>query len=191
VHRNHTEQNTKYQFTQTLFYSKMDHRLYRSSNRGEPSSNEYGRKTELRRDHSERLNQSQHSQDAIHTPSILRTEHDVTMASRQTRINSLPPAERQEQEQWAQKQIHLTGACIGGWWWTRVQGGYRCGSGNCKVTDELLAAGNGGFLSAHPQQNLFNRNPNLQDQRGITWVGPFYKNAGISGFQPPRQVLRR
>jgi hypothetical protein len=143
-------------------------------NRDEPSRNDFDQRTKLIRDHGTRPSQSQpHRQETSRAPSILRTNLDETMASRQTRIQTLAPVERQEQEQWAQKQVQLTGACVGKYAWTRVEGGYRCGSGNCKVTDELLAEGKGGYLMAYPHIN--SRHPDLFDENGITWLGPGYR----------------
>jgi len=138
------------------------------------------------RDHSTRPSQPHHhGQESSHAPSILRTDLDETMASRQSRIQTLAPVERQEQERWAQKQIQLTGACVGNFAWTRVEGGYRCGSGNCKVTDDLLEEGRGGYLVADP--HIQSRHPDLFDESGITWLGPEYKGRR----QAPRQVFRR
>jgi hypothetical protein len=165
----------------------MDHRSHRSSRRHEPSRDDLDRRTQLNRDHSTRPSQSHHhKQESSHAPSILRTDLDETMASRQARIQTLAPVERQEQEQWAQKQIQLTGACVGKFAWTRVEGGYRCGSGNCKVTDELLAEGKGGYLTAYP--HIRSRHPDLFGEKGITWLGPEYKGRRM---QAPRQVFTR
>jgi Ni/Co efflux regulator RcnB len=66
------------------------------------------------------------------------------MASRQTQYDSLSASERKEQEEWAQWQIKLTGQCIEGYDWGRVDGGYVCAGGNHMITDELLAEGRGG-----------------------------------------------
>lgn len=73
------------------------------------------------------------------------TERDLQMASRQTRIESLPPEQRQEQEAWAQKMLkRMPSTCPYGVKWKCVKGGYRCGADVCFVTDELLAEGKGG-----------------------------------------------
>jgi hypothetical protein len=84
------------------------------------------------------------------TPSLLRSNHDVKMASRQTRIESLPPSERAAQETWAHEQLkHLDGTCAAGYDWYRVKGGYRCEGGRHFVSDELLAEGKGGCYSRY------------------------------------------
>jgi hypothetical protein len=141
-------------------------------------------RTKLNRDNSTRPSRSHHrKQESSHTPSILRTDRDETMASRQTRIQSLAPVERQEQEKWAQKQIQLTGACVGNRPWTRVEGGYRCASGNCKITDQLLAEEGGGFMHAMPR--ITTAFPNLFDEGNITWVGPFYRGHLGNRIQAP------
>jgi hypothetical protein len=77
----------------------------------------------------------------------LKSSYDEKMAARQTKITSLAPREREEQEAWAQQQLqHNAGACIAGYTWMRADNcgelnGYRCHGGNHFVTDELLAEG--------------------------------------------------
>jgi hypothetical protein len=95
------------------------------------------------------------------------------MASRQTRIESMPPNERQEQERWAQSQLkQLSGTCPLGFEWGRIPGGYRCQpygpppNGLHKVTDELLAEGKGGVYCQNFDSSWFE-----DDFRG-----PFYPN---------------
>jgi hypothetical protein len=69
------------------------------------------------------------------------SSRDQQMASRQTRIDSLSAAERAEQEEWAQLQLQLSGACPAGFRWTRQVGGYRCWAGGHWVSDESIALG--------------------------------------------------
>jgi len=73
------------------------------------------------------------------------SEHDIKMASRQTKIDSLPPAERKKQEEWAQKKIKEFAPCPAGFDWLRVPGGYNCTAGSHWMTDELLAEGKVGY----------------------------------------------
>jgi len=68
---------------------------------------------------------------------MLVTDRDREMASRQTRIETLSGQQRKEQENWAQSQLKLSGVCIGGFNWDRVDGGYRCKNERCFVTDEF------------------------------------------------------
>lgn len=79
-------------------------------------------------------------------PTAYVTERDLQMASRQTRIQSLPPEQRQEQKTWAQEKLkRMPSTCPYGFEWKRVKGGYRCGRDVCLVTDDLLAEGKGGW----------------------------------------------
>ncbi|KAG0648635.1 hypothetical protein D0Z07_5089 [Hyphodiscus hymeniophilus] len=97
--------------------------------------------------------------------SMLRSTHDIQMASRQTRIDSLPPAERQKQETWAQEQLRRNaGNCVAGFAWGRIGGGYRCHGGRHMVTDKLLEEGKGGRYSASVDSG----------RSDPTWEGPFY-----------------
>jgi hypothetical protein len=78
----------------------------------------------------------------------LRTEYDRTMASRQTRIASLPPKEREKQEAWAESHLAtLPGLCPVGFKWKRVDelNGYQCEAGNHLITDELIREGRGRY----------------------------------------------
>jgi hypothetical protein len=43
--------------------------------------------------------------------------HDVTMASRQTKYESLPRQEQKKQEQWVQKKLRELGPCLAGFDW--------------------------------------------------------------------------
>jgi hypothetical protein len=98
--------------------------------------------------------------------SMLITQHDREMASRQTRIDSLPPDQRKEQETWAQKQLKgLSAMCPYGCQWKRSKtyGGYLCAAKLCLVTDELLAEGKGGWYTLHyGPEGLSNKNPKRQ-----------------------------
>ena len=79
----------------------------------------------------------------------LRTEYDRTMASRQTRIASLPPKEREKQEAWVESHLGtLRGSCPAGLKWKRVEGlkGYQCEVGNHLITDKLIEEGKGRYL---------------------------------------------
>jgi hypothetical protein len=151
--------------------------------RNKSSRDDVGQRTKLIRDQSRPSQSHYHRQESSHAPSILRANIDETMASRQIRIKTLLPAERQEQERWAQKQIQLTGACVGNRPWTRVDGGYRCASGNCKITDELLSEGGGGWVHAMPR--ITTAFPNLFDESKITWVGPYYRGHLGNSIQAP------
>ncbi|KAE8444977.1 hypothetical protein EG329_014105 [Mollisiaceae sp. DMI_Dod_QoI] len=81
--------------------------------------------------------------------STFKSPHDLTMASRQTSISTLPPAERLRQEKWAQTQLrqNASSACPVGLIWLRdaPHGGYRCLGGSHFVPDALLAEGKGGY----------------------------------------------
>jgi hypothetical protein len=79
------------------------------------------------------------------TKSIFLNPHDITMASRQTQIDALPPKERDEQEEWAQDLIKRSGACPQGYDWNRKPGGYQCRGGGHGITDDMLAEGMGGM----------------------------------------------
>jgi hypothetical protein len=68
------------------------------------------------------------------------------MAARQTRIETLAPNDRLQQENWAQTVIGRMAAYPVGYDWTREPDGYRCNGGTHAVTDELLAEGIGGLF---------------------------------------------
>ena len=77
---------------------------------------------------------------------MLRTERDFKMASRQARIDSLPARERREQEKWANEELNnIPGACVDGYSYSRVDGGYVCHMNICLITDQLLAEGRAGY----------------------------------------------
>ena len=102
--------------------------------------------------------------------STLKTPHDREMAARQTRVDTLPRAEREKQETWAQGQLKMNaGSCVEGFGWRRVPGGYRCNGpegGGHKVTDELLAEGRGRFLQRNTPAHMLTGKE--------SWLGPFY-----------------
>lgn len=79
------------------------------------------------------------------TKSIFLSPRDISMASRQTQIEHLPPKERDEQEQWAQELIRRIGACPEGYDWTRMPGGYQCKGRGHAITDDMLEEGKGGI----------------------------------------------
>ncbi|CAG8952797.1 hypothetical protein HYFRA_00009042 [Hymenoscyphus fraxineus] len=104
------------------------------------------------------------------------SQHDIKMASRQTHYQTLPPQQKKEQDQWAQKKLQdgSAGFCPQGFDWKRIEGGYRCippmmvhrGGGWHLVTDELLAEGAGRFYHlSHDKSD--------PDDMGTEWLGPF------------------
>lgn len=105
--------------------------------------------------------------------------HDIKMASRQTRIESLPPHERQEKDKWAQDKLRSSSAlCPQGFLWDRIDGGYICQGGTHRVSDELLAEGKGGIyrVAARPPPGLRHRG-NMPIRHIIldrAWEGPIY-----------------
>jgi hypothetical protein len=99
------------------------------------------------------------------TKSIFLNPHDLSMAPRQTRINTLPPKERDEQEEWAQELIKRSGACPQGYDWNRRPGGYQCKGGGHAITDDMLEEGKGGVW-ALPTKNWEEK------------VGPYYPRDG-------------
>ena len=104
------------------------------------------------------------------------------MGSRQTKIESLPPKERAEQEAWAQEQLQQNaGVCVAGFAWYRIEGGYRCHGGNHMVADELLAEGKGGYYCRKLYNGVQNYKArreeilrNLSEAREPSWEGAFY-----------------
>jgi hypothetical protein len=82
----------------------------------------------------------------VPTHSIFTSPADIKMASRQTHIETMAPAERQRQEQWAQTMITRTSSCPQEFAWMRVDGGYVCAGGHHHISDELLAEGQGGLF---------------------------------------------
>lgn len=83
--------------------------------------------------------------------SFLQSNLDRSMAARQTRINSLPPDEKQKQDEWALQYLAMSGSCVAGYAWVRVDEpgktpGYRCMGFNHFVSDELIAEGKGGHF---------------------------------------------
>lgn len=89
---------------------------------------------------------------------IFRSAYDVEMASKQTRIETMNPEEREKQEEWAQSQIALNGVCPQNYLWDRIAGGYRCRGplgtgGDHYATDELIAEGKGGLMISCPSRS--------------------------------------
>jgi len=97
--------------------------------------------------------------------SVLRTPEDFKMASRQSMYSSLPVAEQEEQDDWAQKMIERHGNCPEDKTWERREnpGGYQCDAGGHGMTDELLAEGKGGMLA-------------IASKVWGDFKGPYYKN---------------
>ncbi|KAE9365015.1 hypothetical protein N431DRAFT_95199 [Stipitochalara longipes BDJ] len=79
--------------------------------------------------------------------------HDIEMASRQTKYDSLPPQKQQEQEEWAQQKIAQVGVCPAGFSWIRVPGGYNCHAGGHWMSDELLVEGKGRYYTRKIHRN--------------------------------------
>ncbi|KAF8855613.1 hypothetical protein BDZ45DRAFT_746207 [Acephala macrosclerotiorum] len=105
--------------------------------------------------------------------SIFKTTDDQKMASRQTKIESMSPQERKEQEKWAQSLIK--GLCPGGVSWDRVQGGYRCAAKQHAVTDELVSEGKGGMFFL----DIENLSGKLFSWSRLDWpnyFGPYYRD---------------
>ena len=99
------------------------------------------------------------------TKSIFLNPHDISMASRQTQIDTLPPEERDEQEEWAQELIRRSGACPQGYDWNRMPGGYQCKGGGHGITDDMLEEGKGGMWA-------------LPTKKWDEKVGPYYPRNG-------------
>lgn len=107
-------------------------------------SNQLARRSEV-----PQSSQTQTARSSISLPSgsFYRTQFNQIMASRQTRIAILAPAERVAQESWAQSHIASLGVCAGNRAWDRIPEGYMCKAGNCLMTDELIARGLGEIYS--------------------------------------------
>jgi hypothetical protein len=114
----------------------------------------------------------------IPTGTTFRTEPDVKMASRQTRIESMAPQEREEQEQWAQTQLRQLNTCPAGFQWRRIPGGYQClpygTPGVHKVTHDLIAEGKGGYYTQKFDKTKL-------PGGGNDWRGPFYTGLSAGG----------
>ncbi|KAH8676458.1 hypothetical protein BGZ60DRAFT_525909 [Tricladium varicosporioides] len=117
--------------------------------------------------------------DNTSTPSktIFRSEDDQKNASQQLNYDNLPAEVKKEQDKWAQDYIQYTGACIGGFKWSREGKGYRCGSGRCYMTDQLISEGKGGFLWV--SQPIYMRLP----AEKCLWTGPHYSLACGPGLR--------
>jgi len=110
------------------------------------------------------------------TSTTYTSKYDQQMASRQTRIATLSPIDRQEQEKWAQSKLSQSaGACLDGYGWERAEicaqtggmRGYRCTGGGHFVTDDLLAEGTKKCYVVHVLHYPYTH---FADER---WYGPF------------------
>ncbi|CAG8975505.1 hypothetical protein HYALB_00012281 [Hymenoscyphus albidus] len=106
------------------------------------------------------MNSSLDRQPQVERKSLLNTDYDRTMAARQTRLNSLSPRERAEQEEWALQYIARMNVCPTGFEWVRYEriGGYICMGGHHATTDALIAKGEGEYIG----------------ERNGGWTGPWY-----------------
>ncbi|KAH8661492.1 hypothetical protein BGZ60DRAFT_530445 [Tricladium varicosporioides] len=123
--------------------------------------------------------------------SVFQSQYDIEMAQKQTRMETLTPQEKQQQEQWAQSQLNTNasvGACIMGFTWYRqsvkiegiMTGGYRCHGGSHFVSDKLLATGQGGYYTrlniewilGEMRKDMYL--PHQLPIPDVPWVGPFY-----------------
>jgi hypothetical protein len=77
--------------------------------------------------------------------SILRTENDKIMASRQGDYSNLKGRDRVEQEEWARAMILSFAPCPAGWGFRRVSDGYQCEGGHHLITHQQLSEGKGGM----------------------------------------------
>jgi hypothetical protein len=115
--------------------------------------------------------------------------HDIEMASRQTKIESLSRSDREQQEKWAQSKLSSnTGACLDGFGWQRkticqdnIPGGFKgyiCKGGAHFVTDKLLVKGNGKCYLIVVMAHDPSRTSGYE-----TWFGPYDANEiyGIFG----------
>lgn len=114
--------------------------------------------------------------------STIKTDHDIKMAARQSQIDSLPAAEKTEQEKWAQMQIQQHTKCPAGLKWKRIDIGYQCTGTAHIMTHELLAEGRGGMYHWH--RSIGER---------AMWLGPLYSqeiadfmNAHVMGMNRNR-----
>ncbi|KAM3066875.1 hypothetical protein ACMFMF_009926 [Clarireedia jacksonii] len=99
--------------------------------------------------------------------SVLQSQNDAAMASRQTKYTELDTTQRKEQDDWAATIAQRTGACPHGFQWVRddTVNGYICAPGNHVITDELVAEGKGGCYIIRDYWS------------GFTYlIGPWYKN---------------
>ncbi|TVY80765.1 hypothetical protein LSUE1_G005318 [Lachnellula suecica] len=124
---------------------------------------------------------------------FFKSNYDTHMASRQPQINSLPPAERAEQEKWAQSQLQQHATCAAGWDWIQVPEGYVCTGGGHGVTHELLAEGKGGVMY-NPEGRPGGRFGSPMGDTFDVWAGPFYGQDILdimNAYSPNGERLRR
>lgn len=105
--------------------------------------------------------------------STLRTTKDQEMAERQSRIASMRPHEREEQNKWAQDQLRQRGSCPVNLNWLDVEGGYMCVEGQHAVTHGDIKEGRNGLRFNACVPSLTNY-----------YFGPYYKdkNFGSHGI---------
>jgi hypothetical protein len=111
------------------------------------------------------------------------TNHrDLEMAMRQSRYATLRATERDQQDKWAQEEILKSGACINGWKWVRIDGGYRCygGSETHLITDKILVRGDSTYYSRADSVagNYHPPDTEIIEADGWWWVGPFTASPG-------------
>ncbi|TVY34176.1 hypothetical protein LOCC1_G008737 [Lachnellula occidentalis] len=117
-------------------------------------------------------------------PSTFTTAHDQEMASNQTRIHTLQPAQREEQDEWAREQLRQHSTCAVGYGWKSVSCGYQCEGQHHIVTHELLAEGRGGIY-----QGMWDWDA---DPMVYWWYGPLYGEeirAAAYGSVLPERVM--
>ena len=105
---------------------------------------------------------------------LLRTSEDRVMASRQSRIASMRPAERSRQETWAQSILRQhPHSCPQGKEFLRIESppGYQCNAGGHCIPDTLLAEGRGGICIV----------PGAKLKNTSTLWGPYYEGPARDG----------
>lgn len=181
LHRDHGEKKSNYSDSITPTLLHRDH-----GDHGEKRSNYSGNTipTMLHRDgptthHSGKV--------SLHAgESTLNSKHDVTMASRQTKIHTMSKKEKEIQHEWAQSQLKKNGSSsscpVGLIWLEDGTKGYRCVGGGHLVTHELLAEGKGGYYKGGAVMKIGIHMP---------LTGPFYgadPNFGSHGENHWRQI---
>ncbi|KAH6680970.1 hypothetical protein B0J14DRAFT_503509, partial [Halenospora varia] len=92
------------------------------------------------------LNQGQGppSSAAAKAPSLLKTDYDQKMASKQINYHTLQGNEKIEQDRWVRNYMDAAGTCPMGVRWIRHGAGYLCAGKNHYVSDQLIAEGRAG-----------------------------------------------